>query len=141
MSIDLVAVRDKVAEIATFNFVADWLSAADAIENSPPNPPAAFVTTSSERAGPNSLIGRHRQPVRQTVSVLFVLLAQRPDQPPTDEIETTRQAIVDKLVAWMPPGASTAFDYVSFSIRYSADGLIWCEILVAANYHLVATPS
>jgi hypothetical protein len=139
MTIDLKAVRDRLMELGHFNFVADWVSAADAIENAPPHPPAAFVTTSAERAQPNKLIGRHRQRVAQTVSVLFVIAAQRADSEQSDAVEELRLAVRDSLMGWRPPGAEAAFQYVAFSIRYSSGGLIWCEALFVAPYFATGT--
>jgi hypothetical protein len=138
MSISLPAVRDRVREIERFHYVSDVLSAADAMESFGGNPPQAFVSTASERAGPEKLktIGRHRQMILQTVSVLFVLGAERADGDREDQTEAARLEIVEKLVAWAPPGAEGNFSYVSFSVVRIADGLVWGECLFAAPWLL-----
>jgi hypothetical protein len=137
MSIDLKSCRDRLGELELFNTVEDTASAAEAMESFNALPPAAFVSTAAERAVPNKVSGRHRQPVLQTVSVLFALAAERADRERNDPAEIHRNAVINKLTAWRPPGATGPFQYVSYSIRMIADGLIWGECLFAAPYLLV----
>lgn len=137
MSIDLKDVRDRLRALGLFNSVSDWLSGQDAIENANAHPPAAFVSTASERAAPNRLsTGRHRQLVVQTISVLFCLPTERADEERSDELEAHRLAVQEELTGLRPIGADSPFDYVGFSIRFAGEGLVWGELLFSAPYTL-----
>jgi hypothetical protein len=139
--IDLAAIRARVLAITVggaplFLSVEDTPSAADAMENFTAPPPAGFVSVARERAAPNRLSGRHRQLVRSSVSVLWCLGAERADEKRNDPMEVARGAIIYSLSGWRAPGADTAFDFESYSLRYIAHGLMWGESLFAASWAL-----
>lgn len=142
LGIDLKAMRDRLDGLGRWNRVEALLSASEGMANMSVVPPYACVSTSTERAAPSKLIGRHRQRVRQTVSIMFARgseVATLQDVP--DDVELDKKAAIEALVAWTPPGADTALDYVSFGVSIVAEGLIWSELLVAADYHVVKEPT
>ena len=140
MSIDLKSVKQKICELGVFNDVGDTLSVAEAMKEFVARPPACYVSTSSERAGPNRLSTGHRQRITQIVSVLFVMGGERRDEDAVDPVEDARQKLLLALTAWRPEGADSPFDYVSYSFLQAEDGLVWAELLFAAPYHVSARP-
>jgi hypothetical protein len=140
MPIDLKAVSDRVSGLGFFNDVGDAAAASEAMTNFIARPPAAYVSTASERAGPNKLSTGWRQKVVQTVSVLFVMGIERADQDLSDCVEAARLLIINALTGWRPEGADSPFHYVSYSMRFAGEGLIWGECLFAAPYHRTLLP-
>lgn len=138
--IDLGSVRRKIEELNLFNDVGNTTSAAEAIEEFVARPPAAYVSTASERAGANQLSTGHRQRVTQTISVLFVLGGESAASDNADEVEAVRRALIGTLTAWTPEGAASALEYGSYSLRAMADGLIWGELLFSAPYYVSQLP-
>lgn len=137
--IDLNSVKERVRSLGLFNDVGDSVSAAEAVTNFVARPPAAYVATSGERARPNEMSTGHRQRVIQTVSVLFVLGMERADSANADEVERIKGELIKSLTAWTPDGARGPFDYVSYSMRFAGEGLIWGELLFAAPYYVSQT--
>lgn len=140
MSIDLKACRDRLQDLGRFNDVGDSVSAGEAMTNFIARPPSAYVSTASERAGPNKLSTGWRQRIFQTVSVLFVVGAERRDAEQGDEVEAHRLAIFESFTAWTPPGADGPFQYIGYSHRFAGDGLIWGESLFGAPYYFQKVP-
>lgn len=140
MSVDLKAVRDRVAELAIFNDVGDSLSVAEAMADFVARPPAAYISTSGERAGASKMATGHRQRVLQTVSVLFVMGGERRDGDKVDPVEEAKAALILKLTAWRPAGADSPFDYVGYSFMRAEEGLVWAELLFMAPYHISVGP-
>jgi len=140
MSIDLKSVGAKVETLGIFNDVGDALSVAEAMEEFVGRPPAVFISTSGERAGPNKMSTGHRQRVNQTVSVLFVMGQERRDGGAVDPVEEAKNALILLLTAWRPDGADSPFDYVGYSFMRAEGGLVWAELLFAAPYHVRAGP-
>jgi hypothetical protein len=135
MSIDLDACRELVAGLSNFDSCETSVSAAEAMQSASAPPRSSWVSTATERAGKNEgTTGYHRQRVTQTVSILFVMAAERADGAQSDELEDAKNAVVDALVGWTPPGALNAFLYVSYALVLNADGLLWGEVLVQAPY-------
>lgn len=136
--IDLNDVRDRIAKLGIFNRVGTIVGVADAIDNEAFLPPAAFVSCAIERASPNRLVtGRHRQMVSETVSIVWAQGAESADDSPNDVVEDFRRRVVEALVGWRAKGAERGFNYVSFSIRFIGNGMVWPELLFEAPYHLV----
>lgn len=140
--INLKSVADKIREgVPEFLSVGDSLSAADAVTTFTARPPACYVSTSGERARGNELSTGHRQRVIQTVSVLFVLGAERRDRQEADQVEAIKAALVKLLTAWTPEGAASPFEYGSYSLRFAGEGLAWGELLFAAPYYISQLPA
>jgi hypothetical protein len=138
--IDLKSVKTKICELGIFNDVGDSLSVAEAMNEFIGRPPACYVSTGGERAGPNRMSTGHRQRVMQSVSVLFVMGGERRDNDPVDPVEEIRSALILALTAWRPDGADSPFDYVGYSFLRAEDGLLWGELLFAAPYHIKGGP-
>lgn len=132
--IDLDDVRAKIRDLGVYNEVGDALNGADAMENFVGRPPAAFVSTSSERAAPNKMATGFRQRVYQGVSVLFVEGQESAARDTDDRVEARKRELVQLLVAWTPQGAASPFEYVSYSVRFIGGGLVWGEVILAAPY-------
>lgn len=133
--IDLKDIRDRVQNLDIFLSVEDTISAAEAMETFNAPPPAAFVSTSAERARPNELATGHRQRVDQTVSVLWALGAERAHRD-GDPMEEVKGKLLTSLVAWQPKGSAKPLEYVSYGVRFIGEGLIWGEILLVGAYHI-----
>ena len=132
--IDLKSIRDRIIGLDYFLSVADSPAAAEAMEQFNALPPAAFVSTASERADPNMLATGHRQRVNQTISVLFVIGAERASRDNVDPMEEARSLLLRSLVAWTPQGSLKPLDYVSYSLRFIDQGLLWGELLFIGTY-------
>lgn len=132
----LASVTEKLRELGIFNDVGDSVDAAQAITEFVARPPAAYVATSREQASANEMSTGFRQRVLQTVSVLFVIGQERKAKDTADAVEAVKAAIVKQLTAWEPEGAMGVFNYVSYSMRFAGDGLIWGECLFSAPYYI-----
>jgi len=135
--VDLESVRDRVQTLGYFLTVLDVQKATQALEQEIAfNPPAAFVSTVSETAEKNTVIGGWKQRVEVVVSVLFALAAERMAGDESDEAEQVRKAVRGILTAWTPGGADTAFQYDRYLIRGTGGGLVWGECLFRTSYQL-----
>ena len=136
--IDLKSVRDRLDALGIFLSVEDTVSAGEAIEQFNAPPPAAFVSTARESAAGNTLATSFRQKVTQTVSVLWVVGAERATRDNNDPMEEIRSAIIRDLTGWTPEGSASRFEYMSYSLRFIGEGLIWGEALFAGSYYITA---
>lgn len=132
--IDLEAVRERVHGLG-FSHTGDVVEAADAMENMSAPTPAAYISTARESAARNkNATGRHTQIIEQTVSVLMALGAQRADGKLRDDVEEKKNAVIESLMGWTAPGAETPFNYLSFSVRFMAQGIVWTEAMFSARF-------
>jgi hypothetical protein len=133
--IDLEACRVRANEQADLRYVGNVIEAADAMQNASGPVPAAYVSTAREGASPNkNTTGKHTQLVQTVLSVLFVVGAQRADGKVPDQVEALKNDLIALFMAWTPDGnVQTPFDYVSYSIRMMADGLVWAELLFSCK--------
>lgn len=135
--IDLEWIIAQLDTLKHFNDIGRAVDAAAAIGEFVARPPACYVSTTSERASPNELAsGAFRQRVTQTISILFVLGAERRSDSETDAVELTRTLVRNLLLGVTPPGADGPFQFASYSLRAMDQGLIWGELLFAAPYYL-----
>lgn len=134
--VDLETVRERLAGLKYFTAVSTLQEASLEIENLTGIPPLAFVSTVSETAELNKLIGAWSQRVTTRVSVLFCVPAERAAGDARDDLEETRKAVIRILLAWTPDGADSPLQYDRFLLRASRDGLIWGEVIMRTLYHL-----
>lgn len=135
MAVNLDSVRDRVRECQGLTYVGNAIEAADAMENMAAPVPCAYVSIAREGASPNkNSAGRHTQMVTSDLSVLMAFGAQRADAGLTDEVEAVRIAVRDLLMAWTAEGAGLPFDYISYSVRFMGNGLLWVEQLFRTKY-------
>lgn len=131
--IDLEKVRDRVHDLG-FVYTGDAVDAADAMQNMSAPVPAAYVSIAREGATKNkNSAGRHTQVVEQVLSVLFAVGGQRADGDLRGTVEHWKDEIIPSLIGWTAPGAGMPFEYVSYSIRFMGDGMVWAECLFAAK--------
>jgi hypothetical protein len=138
-AVDLEDVRARVGTLHYFTAVETLQEATLQLENLSGIPPLAYVTTASETAEANKLMGgpdAWSQRVTTDVSILFCVPAERAAGAARDELEATRRAVIRILLAWTPKGAESPFQYRRFLLRASQDGLIWGEVIMRTSYHL-----
>jgi hypothetical protein len=136
--VNLDTVRDRLAQLNYFTDVQTLQDATLDLESGLRGiPPLAYVSTTSETAEPNRLIGpgSWSQRVTVTISAMFCIPAERADEKPMDEVERTRRAVTRILVGWTPDGAESPLQYYRFLLRGSRDGLIWGEVLTRTVFH------
>jgi len=135
-AVDLDSIRDRLSSLAYFTAVESLQEGTLNIENLIGIPPLAFVSTVSETAEKNKLVGAWSQRVTPTISVLFCIPAESASGSAGDELEAARKAIIRILLGWTPTGAEDPLSYSRFLLRASRDGLIWGEVLMTTTYHL-----
>lgn len=134
--VKLDSVRDRLRTLSYFTSVSTLQEAALQLDNLSGIPPLAFVSTASETAEPNKLIGTISQRVTTRISTLFCVPAERADEGTSDEMEETRKAVIRILLGWQPDGAEKVLGYDRFLLRASQDGLLWGEVLMLTTYRL-----
>lgn len=138
--VDLKSVRDRLLAVGYFLDVFDMLDLADAMEEAPAIPPAAFVQVAGESAEPNVLIQGYRQRVTISLSVVFVESAARLDRTTKDKLERTRKMIIRQLIGWKPTGADKALEFDRYLLRAVGEGLVYGECLFRTSYSLTLAP-
>jgi hypothetical protein len=133
---DLNSIRERVAALSYFTDVRTLQEAALDLEEMNGIPPLAYVSTASETAEPNKLIGSISQRVSTRISVLFCVPAERADDKTRDELEEARKAVIRILLGWTPLRAEKPFEFDRFLLRASRDGLLWGEVLMLTTYRL-----
>lgn len=135
MSVDLQTIRDRIRELQAFRLVGDAANLADVLAN-PGNigEGVAYVIAPSESAEPNKLAGVHRQRIGVTISVVYIVKAQRIGAIKTDMVEALRRTLRQKLMGFLPDGAETPLNYVSSNIRALGDAFVVTEMLFATSY-------
>lgn len=142
--ISLEDIRAAVASITHpsdtyFYSVSDALSLADAMENFDAVPPAAYVYTGGETSqGNKRATGPVLQKVSASIGVSFCLPAERADGERVDQTEVARGLILQKLVGFLPAGASRSLEFRSYRMVATGNGLLWGEVLFEAPWTLVA---
>jgi hypothetical protein len=134
VAIDLASIKTRVRNTGIFAQVHDVLALADAMANPGAVTKQAFVVASSEIAEDSRTVGVHRQRVEATISVAFVLAAQRTAQDRSDEVEAIRSALKSHLAGWQPEGAEHALQYRTSKIGSIAQGLVWVELVFRTRY-------
>jgi len=136
-AVDLEDVRKRLCSLSYFTDVSCLQEAMlDLDKGISGIPPLAYVSTASETAERNKLIGDISQRVTQVVSVLFCVPLERADEKPRDVVEETRKAVIRILLGWTPAGAEKGLEYDRFLLRVSRDALVWGEVLMRTTYHL-----
>lgn len=139
---DLGPIRDRIQNGTDLMHVGDVVEAADAIQNVSAPTPSAFVSTAREQAAKNkNSTGRHSQMVDQTISVLVAEGAQRADSDLRDVVEARKEELITLLMGWTPDGASLPLDYVSYSIRFMDQGIVWFELLFSTRFIRSTVPA
>jgi len=125
-----------VAELRHGFKSVDGVLEAPAQSDLPRALPALFVVPAADSAEPNTLSGKRDQRVTFDFSVLVTVAARIGQGQVSDELKAAEDRVIELIVGWTHPDASSPVDYVGGRLANVSSGSVTWEVRMRCAYRI-----